>query len=146
MKLASLVRSYLACGTILFSIPAALAAGCSSHRAAPTHANTPAKHARVLRHVVLFKFKADARPDQVQQIENLFALLPSKIPAIIDFEWGTDVGVEDKADGFTHAFLVTFANEAGRDSYLPHPEHQAFVAALKPQLEKALVVDYWARR
>ncbi len=28
--------------------------------------------------------------------------------------------------------------------YLPHPEHTAFVNLLKPHLEKAVVVDYWA--
>ncbi|MCA9181727.1 MAG: Dabb family protein, partial [Planctomycetales bacterium] len=48
------------------------------------------------------------------------------------------------SDGFTHCFLLTFKSEADRDSYLPHPAHRAFGAALKPHLEKVLVVDYWA--
>ena len=48
-------------------------------------------------------------------------------------------------DGFTHCFFVTFADKAGLDAYLPHAEHQAFVAKLKPVLDKACVVDYVAK-
>ena len=99
---------------------------------------------KVLRHVVLFKFKDDAPPVKVKEVEDAFRALTGKIDAIRGFEWGTDVGVEDLADGFTHCFLVTFGSEADRDVYLPHPDHKAFVEILKPQLDKVLVVDYWA--
>jgi hypothetical protein len=101
------------------------------------------KPAQVLRHVVLFKFTDDTTPEQVREIENAFAALPSKIDAIHDFEWGTDVSVENKADGFTHCFFVTFKSEADRAEYLPHPDHKAFGQVLHPHLEKVLVLDYW---
>lgn len=101
--------------------------------------------ARVLRHIVLFKFKDDAPAEEVRRIEQAFAALPAQIPEIKGFEWGTDVGVEGKAQGFTHAFLVTFADEAARDVYLPHPAHRAFGALMRPQLDKVLVLDYWNR-
>ncbi|MFM7851875.1 MAG: Dabb family protein, partial [Flammeovirgaceae bacterium] len=45
--------------------------------------------------------------------------------------------------GFTHCFLVTFRDEAGRAAYLPHAEHLKFVDLVKPRLEGVLVVDYW---
>lgn len=99
---------------------------------------------RRLRHVVLFKFKDDTSGDQVEAIENAFLALPAKIEAIHSFEWGTDVSVEGKADGYTHCFFVTFRDETGRDEYLPHPDHKAFGALLRPHLEKVLVIDYWA--
>src|SRR5438128_2144421 len=75
------------------------------------------------RHVVLFKFKDTASPEQVKQVEDAFRALPSKINTIVDFEWGTDVSPEGKADGFTHCFLVTFKDKAGLEVYLPHPAH-----------------------
>ena len=100
---------------------------------------------RVLRHVVLFQFKADTTPEQVQTIENAFRALPSQIDAIRDFEWGTDVSVEGKANGFTHCFFVTFGSEADRDTYLPHPAHREFGTILRPHLEKVLVFDYWSQ-
>jgi len=113
--------------------------------AAPRHvaANEPDK---VLRHVVLFAFKADASAEQVKQIEQAFAALPEKIDTIHDFEWGTNVSVENHDQGFTHCFVVTFLDEKGRGEYLPHPAHKAFVKLLLPSLEKVLVIDYWTKK
>jgi hypothetical protein len=99
----------------------------------------------VVRHVVLFKFKDDAPPDQVRAIETKFSALRGRIPAILDFEWGTNMSPENRAEGFTHCFVLTFHDAASRDSYLPHPAHQEFGAQLRPFLDKVLVVDYVSR-
>jgi hypothetical protein len=101
---------------------------------------------RLLRHVVLFKFKTDTSPDELRKIEEAFAELPNKIEEIQDFEWGTDVSVEDLAKGFTHCFLVSFASEADLAVYLPHEAHRAFVDVAKPHIEEVMVVDYWTRK
>jgi hypothetical protein len=99
----------------------------------------------VLRHVVLFGFKNSATPADIERIERAFAALPHQIDLIADFEWGTDVSVENISRGYTHCFLVTFRSEADRDTYLPHPAHQAFGEVLRPHLAQVLVVDYWSR-
>ena len=78
---------------------------------------------------MLVKFKADLTPEQIKESEAAFRGLKSKIDVIKDFEWGTDVSVEGKAEGFTHLFLVSFADEKGRDIYLPHAAHKEFVTA-----------------
>jgi hypothetical protein len=101
---------------------------------------------RVLRHVVLFAFKPETAAEEIRQIEQAFADLPSRIEEILDFEWGTNVSIEGKAQGYTHCFLLTFGDEAGRAVYLPHPAHQAFGAKLRPHLAQVLVIDYWAER
>lgn len=98
-----------------------------------------------LRHVVLFQFKAGTTAEQIKTIEDAFRTLPSKIDVIRDFEWGTDVSVEGKANGFTHCFFLTFASAADRDAYLPHPAHREFGSILRPHLENVLVLDYWAQ-
>lgn len=98
------------------------------------------------RHVVLFKFKGDATPEQVKAVEEAFKALPTKINTIVDFEWGTNVSPEGKDDGFTHCFFVTFNDKAGLDVYLPHPAHKEFGATLRPILDKVCVVDYVARK
>ena len=107
------------------------------------HMNRPTQ---VLRHVVLFKFKDDATPAEVRKIETAFAALPSKIEQIYDFEWGTDVSVENRQQGFTHCFVVTFLSEADRADYLPHPDHKEFGQILGPYLDKVLVIDYWTQK
>jgi len=101
---------------------------------------------KLLRHVVLFKFKDGTAAEQIQAVVDAFAALPGKIDAIADFECGTDVSVEGKSDGFTHGFVVTFRNEAGRAAYLPHPAHQELVKLVGPCAEKVLVFDYWTHR
>ena len=98
---------------------------------------------RLLRHVVLFSFKPDTPVDKIVEIETAFRELPSKIPEIKGFEWGTNNSPEGLDKGFTHCFFLTFHSEADRSTYLPHPDHKAFGALLKPFLENVLVVDYW---
>lgn len=99
-----------------------------------------------LKHFVFFKFKKDAAATEVEKIEEGFAALPGKIEAIKAFEWGRNNSPERHDNGFTHAFLVTFDSEEGRAAYLPHPEHEAFVKQLKPILEEARVLDFWAQQ
>jgi quinol monooxygenase YgiN len=95
-----------------------------------------------LRHLVLLKFKADATPNQVDAVVQAFRALREHVHAVRGLEWGTDVSPEGLAKGFTHAFLLSFDTAAGRDVYLPHPAHQAFVAQLQPLLADVLVIDY----
>ncbi len=102
------------------------------------------KKEKVLRHVVLFKFKDEASEEDVNQLNKSFNALPDAIPVIKDFEWGINDSPENFHQDFTHCYLLTFGSEEDRDSvYTPHPQHQAFVASLQPHLEKVFVVDYW---
>ena len=109
-------------------------------------ADAPAKSARQLRHVVLFKFKDGTSEKQIGEVVDAFRALKTKIPLILDFEYGTDVSVENRAQGFTHCFFATFADDKARDAYLPHPDHKAFGALAGPYLDKVLVVDYWVTK
>lgn len=132
---------YLAIGGILL-------AGCVAvHKteSITDEGRTCKEPAQVLRHVVLFKFKDGMTSQQVRQIENTFCALPSKVDTIYDFEWGTDVSVENRSEGFTHCFVVTFLSEADRAKYLPHPGHKELISILEPHLDKVIVVDYWTK-
>jgi hypothetical protein len=129
---------------LCLAVGAVVLAGCVSVQT--TENITEGRPAQVLRHVVLFKFKDDTSSRQVREIENAFRALPDRVDAICDFEWGTDVSVENLQQGFTHCFLVTFRSEADRARYLPHPAHKEFGRMLGPHLDKVLVVDYWTKR
>ena len=95
-----------------------------------------------IRHVVHFKFKADADQAQVAKVVAEFAALKAKIAVVEALEYGTNVSAEGHDKGFTHCWIATFKNAADRDAYLVHPDHKAFVALLKPVLEDALVIDF----
>ncbi len=100
--------------------------------------------AKMLRHVVLFKYKDGTSDEKLEELVLAFKALPSKISSVAAFEWGTNNSPEGLADGFTHCYFLTFQSEAGRDEYLKHPAHEEFVGMLRPHLDKVLVVDYWA--
>ncbi len=97
-----------------------------------------------LRHVVLFGFKPEVSAAQIDNIVERFRALKQLVPGIEAFECGVNVSPEGVAQGHTHCFMLTFASEAARDAYLPHPRHREFVTWVGPFKEKALVVDYWA--
>jgi len=105
----------------------------------------PTVKPKLLRHVVMFGFKETSSKEDVQGVVDAFAKLPSQIPAIVAYEHGVNNSPEGLNDGLTHCFLVSFADEAGREEYLPHPDHLAFVEVLKPHLEKVVVIDYWTK-
>ena len=110
-----------------------------------TSSSLPAEDApaKVLKHIVMYKFKDDQSPAQVQEVVDAFSKLPKQIDTIIGYEHGTNVSQEMKSDGFTHVFVVTFKDEAGREVYLKHPSHDAYVAVVKGRREKVIVLDYW---
>ncbi|OHB72041.1 MAG: stress responsive protein [Planctomycetes bacterium RBG_13_63_9] len=135
------MRRVLVCGLLAVLIGLVLStAKMTAEPAAPK-----APKLGQLRHVVLLKFKDGTTKDQLKEIEDAFRALPSKIPTVIGFEWGTNNSPEGLAQGFTHCFLVTFKDAKGREVYLPHPEHKRFVELAGPHFDKVLVVDYVAK-
>ncbi|MCB1496943.1 MAG: Dabb family protein [Bauldia sp.] len=98
-----------------------------------------------LRHVVLFGFKDATSDEEIDEIVRRFAALPEEIPGIEAFECGVNNSPEGIDRGHSHCFILTFASEAARDAYLPHPAHEAFVAFASEWIGNALVIDYWAQ-
>ena len=111
-----------------------------------TNTPTMTKTDSLLRHVVLFKFKEGTTKSQIQEVEDAFSALPSKIEQIKGYEWGLNNSPEGLEKGFTHAFFLTFDSEEDRAIYLPHPDHKAFGAVLTPYLDDVLVIDYWTNQ
>lgn len=97
------------------------------------------------RHAVFFQFKESATEKDIERIVAEFLLLEEKIDTIVDIEWGESESVEGLNGDFTHCFFVTFRDKAGLETYLPHPDHKAFVDIIKPHLEEVFVFDYTAK-
>ena len=100
---------------------------------------------KALYHVVSLKLKDGAAADQIKAVEEAFAALKTKIPGITSLHWGTNVSPEHHDKGFTHCFVLTFATEKDRDTYLTHPEHKAFGSVLGPIMADVMVIDFWAK-
>jgi len=106
----------------------------------------PQNDRKALRHVVLFRFKDTTSAADKKKITDAFRALPAKIREIRSFEWGTNVSVENLSQGFTDCFVLTFASEKDRDTYLVHPAHKEFGNIIGSALDKVLVVDFWAEK
>jgi hypothetical protein len=110
-----------------------------------TNQSKKMENAKTLRHLVFFKFKDSASPEEIKVINDAFIALPESIPVIRDFEWGLNNSPENLNQDLTHCYMVTFSSEADREIYLPHPSHKAFVDKLTPILDKVVVLDYFAQ-
>lgn len=96
----------------------------------------------MIRHILLIKFKASATSEKIQQLRELFETMPVKVEGVSDVEWGLNNSPEGKNKDYTHAVMMTFSDEAGRQNYLPHPEHDALKEVFRPLLEDIIVFDY----
>lgn len=78
-----------------------------------------------VKHVVLLRCKADVPAAEVEDVFDRLAALEGKVPGLIDFSGGPYRSPEGLNQGYTHGFMMTFADEASRELYLDHPEHEA---------------------
>lgn len=97
-----------------------------------------------VKHIVIFKYKASATAEQINEVNEAFKGLKDKIPGIVSFEYGENNSPENLNKGFKHVYLLTFKDVASRDAYLPHPEHKKFGALLGKLniIEEPFVIDF----
>ncbi|MXY34474.1 MAG: Dabb family protein [Boseongicola sp. SB0664_bin_43] len=99
----------------------------------------------MLRHAVMLGFKDGTAQSDIDELVRRFAALQDEVPGIEAFEWGVNNSPEGLAHGLTHFFLLSFATEEARDTYLPHPGHAAFAEWTGQFVEHVTVLDYWSR-
>jgi len=108
-------------------------------------ANVASANGKMLRHVVMFKFKETSSPQDIAMVEKAFAGLSKSISLIKSFEWGTNNSPENLNQGLTHCFIGTFSSEKDRDDYLVHPKHVEFTKIAGPHIDKVTVMDFWVK-
>lgn len=99
----------------------------------------------MIRHIVLLRFRSEITIDQRNAIYNDLASLKSVVPGMLSMSYGANVSPEGKDKGYSDGFSMDFVDEAARDAYLIHPDHQAaggrLVAALEGGRDGLIVVD-----
>ena len=99
----------------------------------------------MIRHTVLVKFPAAARPEAIGALFGALDDLRAVAPGMLRFGGGANVSPEGLSRGFTHAFVVDFADAAARDAYLVHPAHRAagarLVEAADGGIDGLIVID-----
>ncbi|MEH6650575.1 MAG: Dabb family protein [Motiliproteus sp.] len=96
----------------------------------------------MIRHILLITFKSTAKESEINALKASFESMPLKIEGVHSVEWGLNDSQEGKNKNYTHAVLMNFVDAAGRDNYLPHPEHDELKKLFGPILEDLIVFDY----
>ncbi len=94
-----------------------------------------------IHHMVLVKFaanKVQRAPELLVALEKLRKIMPDFL-ALCGGPYSSPEGLNQ---GYTHGYLMTFANAAARDQYLTHPEHDKLKAAFLPDLEGVIAFDF----
>lgn len=95
----------------------------------------------MVRHVVLFRWKEGATPEQVDAVAAALGTLPGMIPGIRRFEFGSDLGLLPGRMDF--ALCADFDDEAEYLAYAEHPAHvEVMRRAIDPIRESTLSVQY----
>jgi len=80
----------------------------------------------VIRHVVVFRWKAEATAEQKALVATELAKLPAIVPSIRSFVFGPDAGISQGNAEF--AVTADFDDEAGFAAYRNDPTHRGIVA------------------
>ncbi len=96
----------------------------------------------MIRHILLIKFNATAEASKIEALRALFESMPAKVDGVEAVEWGLNDSPEGLNKDYSHAVVMTFSDEAGRQHYLPHPEHEALKSVFIPLLDDIIVFDF----
>jgi hypothetical protein len=93
-------------------------------------------------HVVLMQIKAEVGQEQIDALYEELAGLVPVIPGLLSFSGGPYSSPEGFNKQWGHGFSMVFADEASRDGYLPHPEHERVRDLLLPLVDDVIAFDY----
>jgi hypothetical protein len=79
----------------------------------------------MIRHTVVFRWKPEVTPEQKQLVETMLARLPSLVPTLREFEFGSDLGVNE--GNYDFAVSASFDDLDGYLAYRDNPDHRAMV-------------------
>jgi hypothetical protein len=94
-----------------------------------------------IQHIVLVKIAA-AKVHRYGELVKALNELKQQMPEFLAIQGGPYASPEGLNQGYTHGFVMTFANAAARDHYLTHPDHEKLKAAFLPDLEGVVAFDF----
>lgn len=91
----------------------------------------------MVKHIVMWTLH---NKNTAQQVKSTLEALKSTIPSIHEIEVGIDYSNTDaSADIILYS---TFADKAGLEAYVSHPDHQAVIPMMQRLTSSRRVVDY----
>jgi hypothetical protein len=89
----------------------------------------------------MFRWKPDASPAQLAQLERALAALPGQVAEIRRYVYGGDARLAD--GNFDFAIVADFDDADAWRRYVAHPAHQKLIAeSIRPILAERAAVQY----
>uniref|UniRef100_UPI003F7129A7 Dabb family protein n=1 Tax=Enterobacter ludwigii TaxID=299767 RepID=UPI003F7129A7 len=93
----------------------------------------------MIRHILFITLTDNASHDEINAVRLAFLRIPQRVEGVTGVEWGVNDSPEGQNAGYTHYVLMTFADEAARLRYLPHPALKSIFRAV---LQDIVVLDF----
>ena len=95
----------------------------------------------MIRHVVVFRWTADATAEQKQRVAAELSRLPALVPSLRDYRLGANLSLNPGTWDF--AVAADFDDADGYLAYRDHPEHRSIVAEfIQPIVTERAAVQY----
>jgi hypothetical protein len=95
----------------------------------------------MIHHVAMFRFKEGTTAEQVDAAEAALAALPAQIDVLVDYKFGSDLGLTDGSWDFV--VVADVADAADFATYRDHPAHRAVVTNfMAPIIDKGARVQF----
>ena len=95
----------------------------------------------MIRHTVLFRFRAWTTNQDREAVLSGLAKLPSMFPAMRSFGMGPNISQRDQT--FSHVMTMEFEDRDQLEGYLNSPAHEMFVSDhFRPNVEQRAIASY----
>ena len=95
----------------------------------------------MIRHIALFRLKAEAPSDTSRALEDELFQLAQKIPEIERYDYGSDLGLRE--GNYDFGVVADFDSADAFKAYATHPDHLAFIEnVLGPVLEERVSIQF----
>lgn len=91
----------------------------------------------IFRHIMLMKFRPEATSDQIEAALAGLATMPVKVPGILRYEFGLDLGLGDSNPDL--ALVADFASEEDWHFYTNHPDHVAMIESRISPIKESVI-------
>ena len=95
-----------------------------------------------VKHIALFKFKEGTTEEQINRIFDDILDVTENVAGVEDYVSGTNNSPEGLNKGFSHGFVMTFADAPSRDAYLSNSDHEKVKSLLLANIEDGLAFDF----
>jgi hypothetical protein len=92
-------------------------------------------------HIVLVAWREGLSAEVIERVREAAQNCVGAIDGIDGLQEGPSVSPEGKEEGFDWGLVITFADDAARDAYLPHPVHRVLADQIGANAERVVVYD-----